>query len=294
LRIDTARDVVPGGLAMAMAPVLVNWRESPLGFGPDGHYSVRNVNLFGDPVSGITLLGGVRMPAASIKRVEFVLVMSKLGSLEANIAGHAMLRFVFKDDCRPHVLGDSAMAATHDWSLHDLILSWEAWRPPNAGFDPIAGLDPKKYALTLRAYAGSCRCLADTILDRPWRCYPLRLPDVPHFAEELLYVSLLLGDAVARHTIGGLLQHRITKQSDAPADYEELDELALGHRRTALVRVPAALRWLTGHQTVVPGKSVQLLDEVGLLERDKGRIAMRHYDNRTESPYGKLKDNLIY
>jgi len=60
------------------------------------------------------------------------------------------------------------------------------------------------------------------------------------------------------------------------------------------VRVPAALRWLTGHQTVVPGKSVQLLDEVGLLERDKGRVAMRPYDNRTESPYGKLKDNLIY
>jgi hypothetical protein len=269
------------------------------------------------------------------------------------------------------VLGDSAMAATDDWSLHDLVLSWEAWRPPNAEFDPIAGLDPKKYALTLRAYAGSCRCLADTVLDRPWRCYPLRLPDVPHFAEELLYVSLLLGDAVARHTIAGLLQHRITKQSDAPADYEDpeaedweavmhslrdqdlpedptqdilggnisyqllqrscitmalmsidwtlvrayqragrndpprirvtpdsipamLDELALGHRRAALVRVPAALRWLTGHQTVVPGKSVQLLDEVGLLERDKGRIAMRHYDNRMESPYGKLKDNLIY
>ena len=28
--------------------------------------------------------------------------------------------------------------------------------------------------------------------------------------------------------------------------------------------------------------------------RGKGRIAMRHYDNRTESPYGKPKDHLIY
>jgi len=371
LRIETARDVVPGGLAMAMAPVLVKWRESSLGFGPEGYYSVRNVNLFDDPISGITMLGGVRMPTASVERVEFVLVMSKLANLEADIAGHAMLRFVFKEDRRPHVLGDKTMAATHDWTLNDLILSWEAWRPPMAGFDPIAGLDPEKYALTLRAYAGSCRCLADTILDRPWRCYPLRLPDVPHFAEELLYLSLLLGDAVARHTIGGLLQHRITRQTDAPTDYEDpeaedweavmrslrdqdlpedpiqdilggsisyqlllrscvtmalmsidwtlvrayrragrsdpsrirvapdsipamLDELAHGHRRAALARVPAALRWLIDHQTVVPGKSVQLLDEVGLLERDKGRIAMRHYDNRTESPYGKPRDHLIY
>jgi hypothetical protein len=371
VRIETARDVVPGGLAMAMAPVLVKWGESSLGFGPENHYSVRNVNLFDDPISGITLLGGVRIPAASIERVEFVLVMSKLGNLEADIAGHAMLRFVFKQDSRPHVLGDSATAATHDWYLPDLILSWEAWRPPQAGFDPIAGLDPKTYALTLRASAGSCRCLGDSMLDRPWRCYPLQFPDVPHFAEELLYVSLLLGDAVARHTIGGLLQHRITKGSDAPADYDDpeaedweavmrslrdqelpedptqdilggnisyqllerscitmalmsidwtlvrayrraglgdpprirvtpdsvpamLDELALGNRRAALVRVPSALRWLTDHQSVVPGKSVQLLDEVGLLKRDKGRIVMRHYDNRLESPYGKPRDNIIY
>jgi hypothetical protein len=194
---------------------------------------------------------------------------------------------------------------------------------------------------------------------------------VPHFAEELLYVSLLLGDAVARHTIGGLLQRRITRPTDAPADYEDpeaedweavmhtlrdqdrpedpiqdilggsisyqlllrscvtmalmsidwtlvrayrragrsdpprirvapdsvpamLDELAHGHRRAALVRVPAALRWLMDHQAVVPGRSQELLDEVGLLERDKGRVAMRHYDNRTESPYGKPKDHLIY
>jgi hypothetical protein len=371
LRVETIRDVVPGGLAMAMAPVLVKWGESSLGFGPEDHYSVRNVNLFGDPISGITLLGGVRIPTASVERVEFVLAISKLANREADIAGHAMLRFVFKEDGRPLVLGDKSMAATHDWSLSDLILSWEAWRPPRAGFNPIAGLDPEKYALTLRAYTGSCRCIADTILDRSWRCYPLRFPDVPHFAEELLYLSLLLGDAVARHTIGGLLQHRITRQTDAPADYEDpeeedwetvmhslrdqdipedpiqdilggsisyqlllrscvtmalmsidwamvrayrragrsdpprirvapdtipamLDELAHGHRRAALMRVPAALHWLVHHQTVVPGKSEKLLDEVGLLERDRSRIVMRHYDNRIESPYGKPKENLIY
>ncbi len=47
-------------------------------------------------------------------------------------------------------------------------------------------------------------------------------------------------------------------------------------------------------QTRIHTDSLRLLDEVGLLERDKGRTAMRHYDNRTESPYGKLKDNLIY
>ena len=55
----------------------------------------------------ITLLGGVRIPATSVERVEFVLVMSKLANLEADIAGHAMLRFVFTEDCRPLVLGDN-------------------------------------------------------------------------------------------------------------------------------------------------------------------------------------------
>jgi hypothetical protein len=371
LLIETARDAVPGGLAMAMAPALVNWNASSPGFGPENHYLVRNVNIVSNPISGVTLLGAVRMPAALVERVEFVLVMSKLANHEADIAGHAMLRFVFREDRRPLVLNDQGIALTRDAYLHDLVLSWEAWRPPGAGFDPVAGLDPATYALTLRAFDGPCRCLTDAVLDRSWRCYPLRLPDIPHFADELLYVSLLLGDAVARHTIGSILNQRISRGHGTPQDYADpqaelweavervinelglpedpiekilggsisyqlmlrscvtmaltsidwtlvrayqragrsdpprirvapqsipgmLDQLAYGHRRAALMRVPAALYWLIHHQSVLPGKSEQLLDEVGLLERHDGKIVMHHYDNRIKSPYGVLKEHLIF
>jgi hypothetical protein len=371
IQIETARDVVPGGLAMAMAPVLVNWRASSLGFGPENYYFVRNVNLFNNVINGITLLGAVRIPAVSVERVEFVEVVGKVANREADLVAHAMLRFVFKEDRRALALADQGIPGTADPHLHDLVLSWEAWRPPRTGFDPVAGLDPTKYALTQRGYAGFCRCLTDVVMNRSWRCYPLRLPDIPHIADELLYVSLLLGDAVARHTIGGILDHRIARGRDVPDDYGDpeaegweavkdetraldlpenpiqeildgkigyqlllrscvtmaltsidwalvrvykragrgdppriritpnsipgmLDELAHGHRMGALVRVPAALKWLMHHQAVVPGKSEELLDEVGLLEHDKGRIVRQHYDNRIECPYGKLSDHLMY
>jgi hypothetical protein len=354
---------------MAMAPVLVDWRASSPGFRPEDHYLVRNVNVLDHPITGITLLGDLRIPAASVQRVEFVQVLSKVANREVDIAGHVMLRFVFDPARRPLLQDDAGIAA--DPHLSDLVLSWEAWRPPSAGFDPVAGLDPEKYALTLRAYAGFCRCLNDAVLDRPWRCYPLRLPDVAWFADEILYVCLLLGDAVARHTIAGMLDQRIADARNAPEDYGEseaaewdevkealralglpddpirdilggktsyqlirrscvtmalmsidwalvraferagrsdpprirtapdsiprmLDELARGHRMAALVRVPAALHWLIHHPSILPGRSEHLLDEAGLLERDNGRIVMQHYDNRVETPYGKLRDHIIY
>jgi hypothetical protein len=194
----------------------------------------------------------------------------------------------------------------------------------------------------------------------------------PGAAHELLYVSLLLGDAVARHTIGAILDQRLTCVENCPVDYggfdaEEwegirravveqdlpedpireilggkvqyhllqsscitlalasidwtvvrlherlglpdpprikvapeslpgfLDSLAQGHRRSALLRMPAVLLWLIRHQTVLPGKSEQLLDETGLLEHDgEGKIVMNHFDNRSETPYGKVDDHLIY
>jgi hypothetical protein len=369
-RIDTRHDALPGGLAMAMVPILIDWRASSLGFRPENYYLVRNVNLINNPISGVTWLGAIRVPADAVERVEFVQVLSKVARHEVDIAGHAMLRFIFKSDRCPVVLGGAA-GDSCDWRLPDLVLSWEAWRPPGDGFDPVAGLDPKKYALSLRAYDGACRCLNDAILDRPWRCYPLQFPDIPDIANELLYVSLLLGDAVARHTIGNILDRRIDAECDAPEDYEDphaeaweqvkdairaldlpedpiecilggrtsyqlilrscvtmaltsidwtlaraynrvrrndppririapdslpglLEELAHGHRRAALLRLPAALHWLIHHQSVIPGRSEQLLDDVGLLERANGKIVMHHFANRTESPYGRLSDNLIY
>ena len=48
------------------------------------------------------------------------------------------------------------------------------------------------------------------------------------------------------------------------------------------------------NQTVIPGKSYQLIDEAGLLKRQQGKIVKRDYDNRLESPYGKLGEHLIF
>ncbi|UCH82610.1 MAG: hypothetical protein JSW50_08970, partial [Candidatus Latescibacterota bacterium] len=370
IRVETATDVLPGGLSAAMSPMMVNWNASPRGHGPNDFYLVHNVNVASNPIEGTTLLATVRVPSAGVESVQFVMVLTKVGKRKTD-AGHAQLRFVFKEASRPVVVDRDGKPVAHNAELGDLVLSWEAWRPPVTGFDPVAGLDPKTYALTLRCFNGAVRCLSDAILDRPWSCYPLKLPDVPHAADELLYVSLLLGDAVARQTIHSILDKRIEQGRNTPGDYREteaeewaelkalseqqeipenpigdilggkvsyhlllrscitmaltsidwantrihrranlgdpkririapesfprfLDDLALSRRRSALVRIPAALHWLVKNQAVIPGKSFELLDEVGLLERKEGRIVRWDYENRVESPYGKPSEHLIY
>jgi hypothetical protein len=370
VRVQTARDVTPGNLALAMSPLLVNWRDSSLGFGPDDYYLVHNVNVGANPIEGTTLLGSVRIPAAGVEAVEFAMVLSKVGKVKTD-AGHAMLRFIFREDARPVIHDAAGRPLANNATFRDLVLSWEAWRPPVAAFDPVAGLDPQTYALTPRALSGSVRCLCDAILDRPWVCYPLQLPDVPNALDELLYVSLLLGDAVARQTIGSLLNRRISEGRNLPEDYRNpdteewvalkeaiadqslpedpigeilegkvryhllqrscitmalmaldwahlricrrgtlpdpprvkvapeslpgiMDALVGRKRRGVLIRIPTTLHWLMKNQTVVPGKAHLLLDQVGLLQHQRGKIVKREYDNRVESPYGVLQDHLIY
>ena len=58
--------------------------------------------------------------------------------------------------------------------------------------------------------------------------------------------------------------------------------------------MPAALHWLMTNQTVIPGKAYELLDEVGLLQRENGTIKKIHYDNHHKTPYGEIADHLIY
>lgn len=370
VRVETATDAFPGGLSAAMVPLIVNWNASSPGFGPDNYYLVHNVNVASNPIEGTTMLATVRVPAAGVENVEFVMVMSKFGKFKTD-AGHAQLRFIFKEDSRPVVLANDGEPVAYNATLKDLVLSWEAWRPPVADFDFVAGIDPETYALSLRCYNGPVRCLTDAILDRPWTCYPLKLPSVPNAAGELLYVSLLLGDVVARQIINSFLGHRIEEACNLPGDYAEpevnewaqikamidrqvipdnpiedilgsriryhlllrscitmalmaidwanvrihrraelgepkrirtapdsfpgfLDDLVQGKRSSALVRVPAAIHWLMRHQSVIPGKAYQLLDEVGLLEHKGGKIVKRDYEIRVESPYGRLGEHLIY
>jgi hypothetical protein len=73
-----------------------------------------------------------------------------------------------------------------------------------------------------------------------------------------------------------------------------MSKLASGKRTAALLRMPAALHWLMTNQTVIPGKAFELLDEVGLLQRENGVIKKTHYDNRQQTPYGEVADHLIY
>jgi hypothetical protein len=199
LRVKTQQDELPSGLSVAMAPLFVSWLSSSAGFGSDHYYLVRNVNVLNNPVEGITLLGTVKVWADSVESVEFVMVISKVAGRESP-GGHGMLRFTFREDRRPIVLGADGQPFTNDSVLDDIVVSWEAWRPPLSSFDPVAGLDPSTYALTPRCFAGPVRCVADAVLDRPWHCYPLNLPDVENAKNELLYVSLVLADAVARQT----------------------------------------------------------------------------------------------
>jgi hypothetical protein len=220
IRVEAAHDELPGGLSMAMAPIIVKWRASSPGFGPDDFYLVSNVNVASNPIGGAGYLATLKVPADGVESVEFVMVLSKVAKRETN-AGHGMLRFIFKKDRRPIVLGSDGQPLSKDAIVNDLVISWEAWRPPVAGFDALAGLDPETYALTARGFIGSVRCLTDSILDRPWICYPLALPDVPDAEAELLYVSLLMGDAVARQTVGTIVEKQIEEGRNVPGDYPD-------------------------------------------------------------------------
>lgn len=355
---------------MAMAPAMVSWDSSSVGFGDEDFYLVHNVNVAVNPIAGTGLLATVRVPAAGVESVEFVTVLSKVGKVETEV-GHAQLRFVFKPDHRPVILDNSGRPMANNATLEDLVLSWEAWRPPRAGFDPFAGLDPSTYALTMRAFHGPVRYLTDWMLDRPWVCYPLRMPAVPHAADEFLYVGLLLGDTVARHTISEILDRKIEQDRNLPEDYAEpeveewkqlketienenlpenpiqdilggktryhlilrscvtmalttldwanvrvhrraglpdpprirvtpealpalLDDLVRGKRSSTLVRIPSALHWLIHHQTVIPGRAYKALDDVGLLQHRLGEVLRIAYEDRQETPYGRLRDHIIY
>ncbi len=370
VRVETARDELPGGLAMAMAPLMVHWNASSLGFGANDYYLVHNVNVFSNPIEGTTTLATVRVPAAGVESIEFVMVLSKVAKTQTEF-GHAQLRFIFEAKKRPVILSIEGKPIPHRAEMKDLVLSWEAWRSPGASFDPVAGLDPQRYALSLRCFNGSVRYMSDSLFERPWTCYPIQLPDLPNAANEFLYVGLLLGDAVARQTIFGLLDRQIEAGRNMPEDYSEpeasewaevkdaikrenlpddsirdmlsgklryhlllhscvtmalmtldwanvrlhqrtglplpkrirvtpdsqpdfIDDLAHGKRSSALLRLPAALHWLMHHQTVIPGRAYLLLDEAGLLQRRNGRIVRKTYANREETPYGFLKDHLIF
>jgi hypothetical protein len=220
IRVRIARDVVPGGLALAMAPMFVKWQSSSMGFGPEDHYIVQNVNIVNNPVGNVLLLGTLKVFAASVESVQFVAVTTKVKRRDTPF-GHAMLRFIFKEGRRPVILDQEGFPLANDSEVSDLVLSWEAWRPPAASFDPLKGLDPSTYALTPRCVVGAVRCLSDSILNRPWHCYTLKLPEVEHAHDEMLYSCFALADAVARQTVSHLIDGKIGRGQKLFSDYSD-------------------------------------------------------------------------
>ena len=101
IRVRIPRDTVPGGLSLAMAPMFVKWQSSSPGFGPDDHYIVQNVNIVNNPVGGVVLLATLKVLAASVESIEFVAVTTRIRNRDTPF-GHAMLRFIFKEDRAPH------------------------------------------------------------------------------------------------------------------------------------------------------------------------------------------------
>jgi len=195
-RVRTTRDILPGGLSAAMAPVLVDWKRSD----PERSILIRNLNHGGNPVSGVTVLQAARIRPDLLKEAEFMLV--PLGGPEA--MSHGQLRFVFEEG-GIELLGRTEGVGEPE-TVTDLVLSWEAWRPPGVDFDVLQGMKDSSFTLSLRAYSGTQRFLEDALGGRPWNVYTLDLPGGRDGAAELLMVALALGDGAARHAIGSLLE----------------------------------------------------------------------------------------
>jgi len=196
-RVRSARDVLPGGYSAAMAPILIVWDRSDVA---GGDIVVRNVNHGGNPVSGITVLRSARIRLDKVKSAEYILV--PLGGPEA--MSHGQLRFVFEPGGAEFIGGGKDAVGEPD-ELEDIVLSWEAWRPPGVGYDAMKGMDPRAYELTARAYSGPQRFLEDELNKRDWNVFTLQLPGGREGVIELLRVSLALADGAARYSISGML-----------------------------------------------------------------------------------------
>ncbi|MBK1632748.1 hypothetical protein CKO31_18755 [Thiohalocapsa halophila] len=203
--VSVPEDVLPNGLALSMVPFFVDWERSLLD-GPFAQVRLRNVSVGGNPTAGENLLGTVQIPLRGVTDVQWCLTPDRNAKGKDTAMGHAQLRFVFAEDAQPVVLGRDGRPQRLLRPLDDLVLSWEAWRPPRTRYDPIAGMDPETYALTARAYSGRTRWLGDALRGNPWRCYPLRLPATGDAAATVLMTGLLMGDALARRTVAAMVE----------------------------------------------------------------------------------------
>jgi len=224
VHVNTATDRLPNDLALTMVPVFVDWArfEAPT---TDGLLRVRNVNVAGNPITGHNVLATVDVPLSGITGSEWCLSPPRTESNTDGLGGHGQLRFLFDPDERPLALdaqGDSLIGVEY---LDDLIVSWEAWRPPRKRWNALEGLDPESYALTLRVYSGAKRFLDDAVRNNPWNCYPLKLPGDRQGAQTLFHTSMLMGDALARRTIRQMIDSGTIAVSTTTLDEYSSEDL---------------------------------------------------------------------
>ena len=203
-RLRISRDVLPGGYAAALAPVLIDWPASRWQ-GDDPFLVLHNVNYGGNPIERTTLLHRVRMPLNCLRFAEFLLVPPRHQGVHAPVQ-HAQLRFVVQPSHNPELLSPAVSATGTDTRFPDLVLSWETWTPPHEHYNFIKGMDSSAYRLTLRAFAGPQRFLEETLHGRGWYAFRLRLPGGDTGLLELVKVVLALGDGVGRHTLSRMLE----------------------------------------------------------------------------------------
>ncbi len=204
LRLRTATDVLPGGYSAAMIPMMIDWDASKIDT-EDGFVVIRTLNHGGNPVDGTTVFCSAKVPLQGVIAVEFVfLPLDKVG--RNGLIQHGQLRFIFAKEHPVELLNFGNEEIGTDHHIHDLVFSWEAWRPPNEGFNVKTGLDPDSYMLSPRVFSGPTRFLDDALGQRDWFSYKLRLPHGPQGLSELLKTNLALCDGVARHNISSMLE----------------------------------------------------------------------------------------
>ena len=163
LRLRTVLDILPGGYAAAMVPVMVDWAASRP-WDEDGFVIIHNLNHGGNPVDGTTVLCSARIPLDGVEAVEFIILpLDKIG--REGLLQHGQLRFLFHADRPVELLNYGNMEMGSDCQVRDLVFSWEAWRPPDAGFNAMTGMNPASYLLTPRAFSGPTRFLEDARTD---------------------------------------------------------------------------------------------------------------------------------
>jgi hypothetical protein len=107
----------------------------------------------------------------------------------------------------------------------------------------------------------------------------------------LFQIDLAMDWLYAEEDLGSHKEVIYTPPGDLPAWFAAAanDEESAG-----FFAAPRALIWALNHKEIFPYKGYLPLEEAGLLQKDKkGKVILYRYDLKAQSPYGKLKRNLM-